>query len=525
MKALIVDDEKHVREGIKLLGEWEQNGINEIYEAGNGEEAIQLIKSQKPEIIFSDMKMPKMDGTQLLEWIKDHLPNSKTIVVTGFDDYHYMRKALHFGSVDYLLKPIDPEILNQTLEKAVKEWKKDEAERKTKESSSQLLNEMKPVYRDRKLTKLLNGDFLKENLEEEFGFHQSQAYTTALVRVNGKTSETFQGDWDLTFFTILNVINEILKETNNGIAFRNLSTKGEIVIIFWKVSEHVENLLSRIYKTIHNVLGISCPIAIGQPVKSMSKLFDSYQHAKQILLSSNILEEKNNRVYQQEALTSSALKNLMAYSSNIEMAVQSGEMGAFEELIQQIVNDLTENHFLSLKQLMHVENEYLVISNRWFKNYNISVKVEDNIEKRIDFFFDQNGTFQLDEYIERRKREISVFLKKVKRASQQKTNNIIYEIERYLQANFDRDVKLQEISDQFYISREYISRKFKQEFNVNISDYVVKIRMDKAKSLLKNSQLKIYEIAGMIGYQDDKYFRKVFKKVEGVTPNEYRAGL
>ena len=99
--------------------------FGEIYEAGNGEEAIQLIQSIRPEIIFSDMKMPKMDGRRLLEWIKENQPNSKTIVVTGYDDYHYMRKAIHFGSSDYLLKPIEPEILNQTLKKAVNEWKKE----------------------------------------------------------------------------------------------------------------------------------------------------------------------------------------------------------------------------------------------------------------------------------------------------------------------------------------------------------------------------------------------------------------
>jgi two-component system, response regulator YesN len=98
MKALIVDDEKHVREGIKILGDWEQNGIDEIYEAGNGEEAIHLIQKYKPEIIFSYMKIPKMDGVNLLEWIKENQPTSKTIVVTGYDDYHYMRKAIHFGS-------------------------------------------------------------------------------------------------------------------------------------------------------------------------------------------------------------------------------------------------------------------------------------------------------------------------------------------------------------------------------------------------------------------------------------------
>ncbi|MGG1676128.1 response regulator [Neobacillus sp. NRS-1170] len=522
MKVLIVDDEKHVRDGIKLLGEWEQNGINDIYEAGNGEEAIQLIQTIKPEIIFSDMKMPKMDGTQLLEWIKDNQPNSKTIVVTGYDDYHYMRKAIHFGSLDYLLKPIDPEILNQTLEKAVKEWKKEEADRQRKESSTQLINEMKPVYRDRKLTQLLNSESMKENLYEEFGFHLSQNYLVALARINGKTIEVFQGDRDLAYFTILNVINEILKENECGIGFRYLSNKGEIVIIFWNKFDLIDELLGRIYKSVRNAMDISCPIAIGKPVNKSFKLIDSYQHAKQVLLNSNILN-KTTRVFQQNILQSDALRNLMAYSSNIELAVQAGEIEAFDDVINQIVNDFTENGYLSLNQLLHFENEYLVISRKWFKSYNLTLKVTENIEKRVDLFFDQNGTFQLEKFIERKRREISLFLKKVKRSTKEKQSNIIYDIEKYLQANFDRDVKLQEISEHFYISREYISRKFKQEFNVNITDYIVKIRMERAKSLLKNSQLKIYEIANMIGYQDDKYFRKVFKKVVGVTPNEYRA--
>src|SRR5581483_3550952 len=177
---------------------------------------------------------------------------------------------------------------------------------------------------------------------------------------------------------------------------------------------------------------------------------------------------------------------------------------------------------LSLQQLMHFEKEYQVISNRWIKKYELPVSVADGVAEQIDFFFDSNGTFQFEAYIDRKKREIALFLHRVKRRSLQKSMNTIYEIEQYLQAHFSRDVKLQEIADRFYLSREYISRKFKQEFGENISDYVVKIRINRAKALLKNKDLKIYEIAHMIGYQDDKYFRKVFKKVEGVTPNEYR---
>ena len=235
------------------------------------------------------------------------------------------------------------------------------------------------------------------------------------------------------------------------------------------------------------------------------------------------MEQKEQRVYVTENEEQASLTNLIDYSSQIEQAVQAGEIRAFEEVIEQILKEFKETRFLSLRQLLHFEKEYQMMSHRWMKKYHVPYSVTDQIEKQIDSFFDKNGTFQLDQYIDRKKREISLFLKAVKRHSLQKNKNVIDEIEQYLQANFDRDVKLQEIADRFYLSREYISRKFKQEFDENISDYLVKIRMNKAKSLLKNSQLKSYEISNMIGYKDDKYFRKVFKKTEGITPNEYRA--
>ena len=314
-----------------------------------------------------------------------------------------------------------------------------------------------------------------------------------------------------------------MKGTCCGIGFRYLSQKGQILLIFWDKLELVEEILIRIYKTLKNTLDISCPMAAGESVSNSTSLIDSYHHARKVLLNRNILSETESRVYMSNQQTAPSLKSLIAYTSDIELAIQTGEIGAFEELMDIIEKDITEKGYLSVRQVINLENEYLVISHKWFKHYHLAFKAPEDIEARIDLFFDSNGTFRLKEYKNRKKREITVFLKKVKKSTFQKNNNIINDIEKYLQENFDRDVKLQEISEKFYISREYISRKFKQEFQVNISDYLVSIRMKKAKSLLKNSQLKIYEIATMIGYQDDKYFRKVFKKVEGITPNEYRA--
>ncbi|WP_374722334.1 response regulator transcription factor [Peribacillus tepidiphilus] len=242
MKVLIVDDEQHVREGIKLLGEWDRLGVTELLEAANGQVAIEQIKRFQPEIVLTDIKMPEMDGMDLLKWIYDEKRNIKTVLITGYDEYGYMRKAIQYKSSDYILKPVDPEALNQTIEK-----------------------------------------------------------------------------------TIL-----LLKEEQNP--------------------------------------------------------------------------------------------------------------------------------------------------------YNIQM---DQIQPKKEI-----KTIQL--------------------------------VEQYIQQHYLREVSLQEIADRFFISREYISRKFKQEYGQNLSDYLTNVRMDKAKQLLSDPNIKIYEVAHRIGYEDDKYFRKLFKKKVGVTPNEYR---
>ncbi|MEW4285436.1 response regulator [Priestia koreensis] len=524
MRALIVDDEQHVREGIRLLGEWEQHQITQLLEAENGEEAIHLIELYKPEIIFTDMKMPQMDGISLLEWIKSNHPSSKTIVVTGYDDYHYMRKAIHFGSADYILKPVDPEILNHTISNAVAEWKKEQAERQRDNSSYQLINEMKPLYRDRKLTQLMNNQKVNQSTVEEFGFHLSQRYQVAIIRVDLHIIQVFQGDRDLAYFSILNVMNEILQKKQCGVAFRYLSNKGEIVLIMWDHLSEFIHILQTIHHTIKRTMEVTCLMAVGTVVDSPDKLMNSYEHAKQVMFSTNVFDRKAEKIYEEnEKLAVGHVLHLVDYSTQIEDAIQFGDIQLFSTIIEQIMMTFREVNYLALGQLLHVEKEYQLMSFHAYKNYRTPFKLREQNEKVIELFYDDLGQFQIDRYIEQKKREIALFLKITKRETKKKNRDVIYEIEQFLQQNFVRDVKLQEISDRFYLSREYISRRFKQQFNENISDYLVKIRMQKAKHLLQNEQLKVYEVANMTGYQDDKYFRKVFKKIEGITPNEYRS--
>lgn len=148
MKAIIVDDEKHVREGLMLLADWKKHGIDLIMEAEDGEEAAALIKEHNPEIIFTDMRMPRRDGISLLKWLHAENTASKTIVVSGYDDFEYMRHAITYKSFDYILKPIEPDVLNETLERAVHEWREQAKSKSAHDEESRVINEVRPLYWD-----------------------------------------------------------------------------------------------------------------------------------------------------------------------------------------------------------------------------------------------------------------------------------------------------------------------------------------------------------------------------------------
>lgn len=127
-KVLIVDDESPVREAVKLLGEWGQLGVTKVIEAQDGEEAKRIIAKERPALILSDLQMPRCNGIELMEWVHKEAEATKLIVLTGYDEYSYMRRAIQLGSFDYLLKPIDPDVLNETLARALADVTPDEAD-------------------------------------------------------------------------------------------------------------------------------------------------------------------------------------------------------------------------------------------------------------------------------------------------------------------------------------------------------------------------------------------------------------
>ncbi|WP_078552900.1 response regulator [Bacillus alkalicellulosilyticus] len=521
MKAIIIDDEKHVREGLMLLAEWDSYGIDTIIEASDGEEAVSLITEHQPEIIFTDMRMPKRDGISVLKWIHSSNLNCKTIVVSGYDDFQYMRNAIAFGSFDYILKPIQPHVLHDTLQRAVKEWNEQRNHQLTNMENRRVINEVKPLYLDYLLTNEMDKAKLSnraiEQIKKEFGLDVSyQPYTMAILPMNMMIQMKYQGDIDLAFFSVLNISNEILRDQKNGIAFKNLNKEEEIVILFWK-EQGIQAIAEQIATAIYQVTRVHCLLVIGQGSLHISEAYLSAHH---IVKKQNLLEcTWNTTVLTSDNVNHTEVIHLFDYTEEIKWAIQSGSTEQIDDILERIYNKMEKNQYISLEQVDVWENQFAILKEHWLKEYEIENKKE--LYKGISYWTG-DGVFSMVKFKAEKRKEFHDLLKIVYHGQYKKEKNSVQMIEEYIRSNYQKDIKLKEIADRFFLSREYISRKFKQEYEATITDYVTKIRIDKAKELLENPFLKIYEIADTVGYQNDKYFIKVFKKNVGMTPNEYR---
>ncbi|MBS4210094.1 response regulator [Bacillus sp. FJAT-50079] len=511
MKAIIIDDEKHVREGLLLLARWDQYGIDEILEAENVDDAMALIKEQRPAIVFTDMRMPKKDGIDLLKWLDTSGIDCKTIVISGYDDFHYMRNAIFYKSFDYLLKPIDPKLLNQTLEKAVLEWKSNASQRRSQVEHHQVINEVKPLYVDHVFTKLISDpDRLSPEKIQEV-FHKchlkimDQSFVIAILPIQPFIQRQFHKEKQLIFFMLTNICNEILKKEECGVCFRHVEKEDKLTILIWGRKDPVpliEQIRSAIYKSVH----VKSMIAVGE---QSGQLESAYQSAYQTFLKYSLYGETS---YHPPI-------HLLDYSEDIKWAIQSGNTANIDRSLDRIYQKL---RYISWEQLQIWENQFTILRQHWLKEYNIDEDVQLYVGEN---YWDEQGCFSFEAFKEEKKKEFHDLIAILYDVKYQKEKNPIQQIAEYIRKNYEKDINLRDISAQFYLSREHISRRFKQEFNETITDYIMKIRMEKAKKLLENPHLRIYEVSNQVGYPNERYFSRLFKKVSGYSPIEFRNNL
>ncbi|MGN7359401.1 response regulator transcription factor [Paenibacillus sp. SAF-054] len=530
-KVLIADDEKHVREAIKLLADWEGHGITTILEASDGQSAVELILEESPQIVLTDMRMPRMDGTKLLEWVKSNRPAVKTIVISGYDDFDLVRHAIRSGGLDYILKPVDPDALNEALGKAVEAIRLETLQDSLSTRKNMELNRMKPHYADKLLTDLISSHGGKEELarqlREEFSLPDAIGSCCAAVistaQLDPDLLDKFQHMRQLLYFTLTNICNEVLLSGQKGIAFHHLGNPEEIVLLIWDETMPLQATLEEIRSGIDLTLHRQIHIGAGPRQPFPAGVSGSYQQAHEALWQRNA-GELTGWLHVGTPKPQKPLR-LATYEERFRMAALSGSMEQIGSAVDSWMDEVRKLGNVTPEELMQWNAEWDWMLKQWMDRSSDSSNPGPDKDALLELPrslpMDPQGKISYPLWKSQYEGRLTA-ASRILTQQHSRENHIIHDIARYLEHHYAEDISLQDMAARFFLSREYISRRFKQEFGVNISDFLAGVRIEKAKLLLLNPQLRISQVAEMVGYQDEKYFSKVFKKQEGRTPNEYR---
>jgi two-component system response regulator YesN len=528
MKALIVDDERHARDAIRMLIDWEDYGIDKVMEAENITDAILLIETEKPEMIFTDMMMPDHDGIELLSWVSNQSPASKIIVVSGYKDFNFVRNTVKFGGLDYVLKPIDADQIKEVLAKAVEQWKRESCERIQVLENVMRRNQIRFLYWNQFFSKLLHRPVMEPSGEqeflEEFGLkrmpEQAQLVIIDTIWNDPNLMKKLSGSSDLLQFIFHNISNEYLSELQAGFAFQDLNRKG-IDLLIWK-PELTSTILERINLGLWNTFKVRLHFGVGEPVSFPNHLQKSYEYAMAALTDRDLLAQEQyiHRRCSEISLMKFAFNR---YEQHIDLAMCSG--------IPENITNTVAQWFALIEQLECITprfyeewwKQFVIFSNRWNTEH---LDGEARLDWPEPYYVPLNTEGQWS--FELWKGKIVSTLMLLSQTLMDKTGkdkHVVYDIARYLEKNYREDHSIQDIAILFSISKEHLSRKFKQELKLTPSDYLTSIRMKHAQLLLTNPNMKINAVACQVGYQDEHYFGKVFKKWVGITPVEYRKSL
>ncbi|MCC3375305.1 response regulator [Cohnella sp. REN36] len=537
MRALIVDDEKHVRSAVRKLIDWRELGFREVIEAEDGAEAVRLIEERRPQLVVTDIMMPLASGIELMAWMEKHAADCKKIVISGFNDFEFVRHTVKYGGIDYLLKPIDRKQLLDAVSKAAASWQETERGKRQLQAKSMEVNELKPMYRDKLLSRLLAetsygrapapGEHYLREFSALADIRTCQVAAFDLKSLPEHHLRKYAPNPDLLFFSLLNICNDFLHPSGQGTAFRNWNSPYEIVLLIWDEPDRTAAWLRKIADGIGQTLQVQAEFGVSQPRPFPAGLHQAYVQALGALNRRNLLESSSPiHEYQPDAPSVGTLR-FGKFEEKIRLAVRSGHAGQIRQSVGEWGETVSAMERITMEQLKWWWDEYTVARAGWIEDFFQECREAPRMPAENGPFvlpLDERGRFSLPVLQERLIGQL-IELAQIMASLQAPGGSPMREIARYLELHYMKEITLQDISSKFHLNREYISRRFKQEFGETIGDFTSRVRMDKAKTLLASPHLKIAQIALMVGYQDEKYFSRVFKKVEQMSPNDYRKKL
>lgn len=529
LNCLVVEDEEYVRKGIIYKIDWERLGLHLAAEEENGIDALKTIERGDISIVITDIRMPGMNGLELIEKVKDMDENIKFIIISGYGEFEYAKKALSYNVSDYILKPVKGAQLERTLCKVRDEILAERMDVLYRRSLEKMFKANSHLISNYYFIKLIQDNISEADLSKYkskiVGDFPHPLFQISILKVipvlSRQANKTLYSEKDLE--KMMERLNEIYSK-HSVTVFNDLKNAYEWILLynFEKdgYSDH-SPIHATTIAALHEEFGVNLIIGMGAEVEGIDNAKESYGKAgfavKEAIVKgvNKVIDFKNvdNHVKKLNWLSVDDEKAIISYLDNMNSA-------KLKEYISKLFEGLSRwelkiNHLAYYNLALEI-----LVTIRKFMQRNRNMVFSHN-ESEPEFFSELTLCCTMDSVVKWCKKCIDWYEGFLVDDDNASGRELLTTIRKYIIHNYGQDISLNSIADKFHISPNYLSRIFKVYSAESFKTFLTKIRMEKAIELIMNSELKLYNIAEIVGYTDPKYFSKVFKGYFGFSPSSF----
>lgn len=509
MKLLIADDEEFSRTCISEMLDWNSYGITVVATAENGLDAWEKVKKYKPDIVITDIKMPQISGLDLLAKIQENHLEIDTIMISGFDEFAFAQKALNLGAKNYLLKPVNPaELLNSVI--TLQDQKNQERRNKFDgDKEGNLRNMIYLSYTPEEL------DEIHDQMLECWDYFQA----ILLLQMDNISDALYIGETNI-YKILLQEIDLFCHDTGSYLLEK--SPHNMLFYVLAKSTEEIEEKISLLLDTIQtilqNVTYDDYTVGVSKINHGIEESAKSYLEARRAANMKYVCGN-GNIYYAAEEKTDSRVEE----SDCIDLIREIVENTVYfkEEEVDLLLDRLmSQKRFSGIEELR--QNVYMIVTGIIRSEALVNIDINSlypDTSLIIISICNCGDPFEMH-------RKMKAFLhtigRKLNEIKIKKPNQIIERIKRYIEENYQiPEMRLSLIAEKFNFSPAYLSALFKNSCNQNITDYINAVRIEAACRYLIQNEYKISHISELVGYANVTYFYKVFKNLKGCSPRDY----
>ncbi|MDF2483941.1 MAG: two component transcriptional regulator, AraC family [Herbinix sp.] len=517
MNVFIADDDEIIRKGLRSIIEKSNLNCTVVGEASDGELALQYMEEcDKVDLLITDIRMPIMDGLELIKRVKERYLLTKVIVLSGYDEFVYIRNAFIDGAVDYLLKPINKNDLIEVVKRTQDALEIDAKEKNNRKEGHQLIvaNTLKQIFH----TPVKNKEE-QEKILSKISLNLDKSYYFVMIcRIDNFYKQKMERmEYEGALDTIYSKIEDKV-ETIETFQMMQYINNTEIVYLIYSDDKINTRIISEeIYAVICSV-GIedtTYTLGVGNVYYGIQNTKIAY-HEAQKAADARFYLGKNHRIEYNEID-----KKIIDFNYNLEPSLNKLVQNivlydyiASKRIMDQIFIDLCYIDSAKFRKHMRDMIDLLILQVKDFQEA-ILCCAHDYV-----FFLDNINTYnELKTYMNHIIKDVIEFIKN----EREKRSKIRIELaKKYISENYKDNITLNDVAEHVELNASYFSNLFKTEVGTNFSDYLLEVRMQVARKLLRDPIIKVYEIGCMVGYEDAVSFGRAFKKKVGMSPKEYR---